>query len=211
MLETICRLSLLSILAAGAAAGQTNGFAIVSAPLSPSAVFPPQEDVDAGGEAVILIHLKRDSGGALIQAILDFRLEFASEAPGTVTKLHLHRAGLATKGPVVINADLGPEVAFEAGDTSLFRQKIVIDQDGLDAVEDILANPSGFYLNVHSAANPDGMIRGQLMRSDGAAVAALQEQLAALGDSNAEMAAELASIKQTLARLARRLGVVPAE
>jgi hypothetical protein len=35
----------------------------------------------------------------------------------------------------------------------------------LQTANTILANPSGFYLNIHTARNPDGVVRGQLTRA----------------------------------------------
>ena len=33
-----------------------------------------------------------------------------------------------------------------------------------DAANAILANPSGFYFNLYSALNPNGVVRGQLAK-----------------------------------------------
>jgi hypothetical protein len=35
----------------------------------------------------------------------------------------------------------------------------------VDQANSILANPAGFYLNIHTAANPGGVARGQLTRT----------------------------------------------
>ena len=35
----------------------------------------------------------------------------------------------------------------------------------VDQANTILANPSDFYLNIHTARNPDGVARGQLTRT----------------------------------------------
>jgi len=184
---------------------------VFTVPLSPSSAVPPAEGFPIGGDGVVLIHMTRDNSGALTQAFVDFRLAFATEAPMTITMLHLHHGERATKGPVVVNAQVGAPVAFEPGSHHLFRQRILVDQDGLDAVERFLADPSGHYLNVHAASHPDGIMRGQLMRADGAAISALQGRVDELTEANAGMAAELADVKETLARIARRLGVVPQE
>ena len=209
--QRFAQLGLIALLVAGTAGAQSSGFAAFSLPLSPSSVFPPAEDVAAGGQGTVLIHTTRDSAGALTLAIVDFHLDFSTEQAVTIDKLHLHRGPRATKGPVVINANFGPVATLDPGAHQLFRQRVLDDQDSLDAVEDIMADPSAFYVNVHSLDNPDGFIRGQLMRSDAAAISDLQDQIDSLTTANAGLAAELASMKETLARIARRLGVVPAE
>ena len=209
--KRLIQLGLLTALVASTAVAQTSELAVFTVPLSPSSVFPPAEDVAASGQATVLIHTTRDDEGALTLAFVDFHLDFSTEQAVVIDKLHLHRAPRATKGPVVVNAELGPPVSFEPGAHQIFRQRALIDQDALDALEDILADPSGFYVNVHSVGNPDGFFRGQLMPTDSAGIAALQHQVQALTEENAELAAVLANMKETLARISRRLGVVPAE
>lgn len=211
MTYTLLRITLAAALAAGAALAQTHELAVFTVPFSPSSAVPPAEGFPIGGEGAVLVHMTRDSSGVLTRALVDFRLTFATEQPMTITRLHMHRGERATKGPVAINAELGPEVSFDPGSHHLFRQRILVDQDSLDAIERLLANPSGHYINVHAASHPDGIMRGQLMRTDGAAIAALQDRIDDLTETNAGLAAELADVKTTLARIARRLGVVPAE
>ncbi|HEX8525919.1 CHRD domain-containing protein [Allosphingosinicella sp.] len=72
---------------------------------------------------------------------------------GPVTAAHIHRGAAGVNGP--------PVVTLDAPDDD--------DSDDCDTVEDalvdeIVRNPSGFYVNVHTADYPAGAIRGQLMR-----------------------------------------------
>ncbi|HEX6377036.1 MAG TPA: CHRD domain-containing protein [Allosphingosinicella sp.] len=71
---------------------------------------------------------------------------------GDVTAAHIHRGGPGVAGPPVVNLD--------APDDN--------DSDDCDTVDDALVdeirnNPGGFYVNVHTAAYPDGAIRGQIV------------------------------------------------
>ena len=211
MLKHLTLVGLLAALAAGSAFGQMSGLAVFTAPLSPSSENPPVEDVSMAGNAMVLIHMNRDSSGALTQAIVDFHIDAGTEASETIFAMHIHRGVRGANGGVVVDSNFGPELVLDAGSHSLFRQNVITDADGLAIVEEILADPYGFYVNIHSRSNPRGIVRGQLMRTDGAAISALQGQIDALSDANADMAAELADVKETLARIARRLGVVPAE
>jgi len=73
---------------------------------------------------------------------------------GAVTAAHIHRGAAGVNGP--------PVVTLSAPDDDN-------DSDDCDVVEDaildeIVANPAGFYVNVHTADYPNGAIRGQLMR-----------------------------------------------
>ena len=211
MLKRLKLLTLLAGLAAGSASAQMSGLAVFNAPLSPSSENPPVEGVSMAGNATVLIHMNRDSSGALTQAVVDFHINASTEAPEMVFAMHIHRGVRGANGGVVIDSNFGPELVLDAGSHNLFRQNVITDEDGLAVVEEVLASPGGFYVNVHARSNPRGIIRGQLMKTDAAAISSLQGQIEALAAANEDMAGELASMKETLARIARRLGVVPAE
>ena len=70
---------------------------------------------------------------------------------GNVTAAHIHRGGPQVAGP--------PVVTLDAPDDD--------DSDDCDTVDDALvdeirANPGGFYVNVHTTDYPNGAIRGQI-------------------------------------------------
>ena len=71
---------------------------------------------------------------------------------GKVVATHLHQGGVAVNGPMAI--ELNPGFTGEVLDGS-----IPVDSD-LSAR--ILANPSQFYVKLHSLKFPGGAIRGQL-------------------------------------------------
>ena len=203
--------ALFAALTAGSAFAQMSGLAVLTAPLSPSSENPPVEDASMAGQAAVLIHMTRNASGDLTRAVVDFHITASTEQAETLRAMHIHRGARGSNGGVVVNAGFGPPLDVEPGPVSLFRQMILTDDADLDAVEEILANPGGFYVNIHSVSNPPGITRGQLMRSDAAAISALQGDIDALSAANESMASELADIKETLGRVARRLGVVPAE
>ncbi|MEZ5365907.1 MAG: CHRD domain-containing protein [Bryobacterales bacterium] len=210
MIRRLMFIGLLAALAAGTSLAQSSGLAIFTAPLSPSSENPPIEGLAAGGNATVLVHMTRDSTGALTRAVVDFQIDLSTEADINVFAMHIHRGVRGANGPVVIDSNFGAATDYGPGSHQISRQNIVTAADGLAVVEALLANPSGFYVNMHSAVNRGGFVRGQLMRTDGAAISALQTQLDDMAAANMAMSEELASIKETLARVARRLGVVPA-
>ena len=70
---------------------------------------------------------------------------------GDVTAAHIHRGGPGVAGPPVIALDRPDDDDSNDCDT-------VADS----LVDEIRANPRGFYVNVHTAAYPAGAIRGQI-------------------------------------------------
>lgn len=67
---------------------------------------------------------------------------------------HIHKGDAAVAGPVVIDAGGAPD------SQGLLTSTVVVTDTTL--IQDILANPAGYYYNVHTSDYPDGAIRGQL-------------------------------------------------
>lgn len=67
-----------------------------------------------------------------------------------VTAIHIHDGDVGVNGPVVIDFDYP---------TNGFEGCVPVDRAVL---RDILRNPAGYYVNVHSVEFPDGAVRGQL-------------------------------------------------
>jgi hypothetical protein len=211
MIKRLTFIGLLAAFATGSALAQTSGFAAFTAPLSPSSENPPISGADINGSALVLIHMTRDSAGALTQAVVDFHIDVNTGSAQTITAMHIHRAARGSNGPVVIDSMFGSALELAPGSHRLFRQNVVTSETGLATVTALLANPAGYYVNMHSMSNPGGIIRGQLEISNASQFSALQTQIAALQASNDALAAELGNVKATLARVARRFGVVPVE
>jgi len=70
------------------------------------------------------------------------------------TAAHIHKGAAGENGPVVVPANGAPDANGMQNSTS----------DAVDAalIQDILANPAGYYYNVHTEDFPNGAIRGQL-------------------------------------------------
>ena len=75
------------------------------------------------------------------------------------TAAHVHEGAKGTSGPVVV--DLEP--AFEPGE-SAFMAKSCVDLTP-DVAAKLVADPAGYYVNVHTPGHPDGAIRGQLEKA----------------------------------------------
>jgi hypothetical protein len=127
--------------------------------------IPPITNAEAGGSAsaTLTFNLTKDVAGAITAASMDLSLTAAGFPSGTtLTRAHIHSGGGGVNGGVFVNAALADgEVRFASGGGSFSKTGIAIT---VDQVRAILGNPSGFYFNIHTAINPDGVARGQLTR-----------------------------------------------
>ncbi len=88
-------------------------------------------------------------------------------ASSTLILSHIHEGAAGVVGPVRVDSGLSPtnNVPLVNGSASFTRSNLTVATDVRDR---ILANPAGFYFNVHSNLNPSGIVRGQLVRATAA-------------------------------------------
>ena len=105
---------------------------------------PWQGDADGTGQALITVNLG--------QREICWQTS-ASDITLPATASHIHKAAPGIRGPIVV--PLSPP---DAGGTANGCAS------GLDPalVKDILTNPAGYYVNVHTSDYPAGAVRGQL-------------------------------------------------
>jgi CHRD domain len=101
-------------------------------------------DPDAIGGAIVIVNPVRDT--------VCFLARWAG-IDGTVVAAHIHVAPAGAPGPVVVPLFAG---SFEGSDMT----RGCVAANGW--ADDILANPSAYYLNIHSTVYPAGAIRAQL-------------------------------------------------
>jgi hypothetical protein len=137
-----------------------------TANLLPANEVPPIANNEAGGSATatITFDLTKDSAGSLTAASMDVSLTATGFPAGTaLTNAHIHPGAAGTNGGIFLNVGLtSGEVTFPSGGGSFSKTGIALTVDQANAV---LANPSGFYFNIHTARTPDGVARGQLTRT----------------------------------------------
>jgi hypothetical protein len=75
---------------------------------------------------------------------------------------HIHEGASTVNGPIRVDSGLSPAtpVPAIAGAFALSRSNLTVSPATMTA---ILANPAGFYFNVHTALSPQGVGRGQLV------------------------------------------------
>ena len=156
-------------LTAAALSAQTAETIPYRAVLLPSNEVPPIT-INASGAATVWLHVVRDAQGRVISASTDFNVSYQFPGEVRITGLHIHRGRAGENGPVLIDSGIrGAEPIVNTTGRGLIDmqgQTLASNQAGLDAVNGVLSDPSGFYVNLHSTENPGGVIRGQLQRAE---------------------------------------------
>jgi hypothetical protein len=140
---------------------------VFSAALSGANEVPPIQGAEAGGtgNATITFDVTRDSSGNVTAATASFVVNISGLPANTPINLsHIHQSPAGVNGVVVIDTGLRATspVTLSSGSGSFERPGITVSP--VDLVTQIVNNPAGFYFNSHSALNPGGVIRGQLVR-----------------------------------------------
>ena len=137
--------------------------AMFTAALLPSNEVPPATGAEANGTgtATLTFNLTKDSSGTITAATLDVTVSVSGFPPGTaLTASHIHGAAAGVNGGILVSFGLAAgEVTFPNGSGSFTKQGVTMT---IDQANSIMANPGAFYVNIHTAANPGGVARGQL-------------------------------------------------
>jgi hypothetical protein len=120
------------------------------------------------GTATITFHTTKDANGNVTAATVDFQVAVSSFPSSTqFTAAHIHTGGAGVAGAVLIDTGL------KSGAVALTNGAGSFSANGVNAdaatVSGMLKNPGSFYFNIHTAANPGGVARGQLDNSVGSA------------------------------------------
>ena len=104
-------------------------------------------------------------GQAQVKVYEDGTMEFTftvnNKSAETYTRAHIHKAAAGANGPIHWDfLEAGIPVASISDQPSQLRG--IARARAAAVLADLLANPSGYYVNVHSTAFPGGAVRGQL-------------------------------------------------
>lgn len=134
-----------------------------TAALLPANEVPAIVGAEATGSGAvnITVNFTKDSLGYVTAATFDFAVTAAGFPNGTVlTGAHIHGGNAGANGGILVSLGLAAgEVVLANGGGSFTKNGITVTVDQANA---IVANPSSFYFNIHTAANPGGVARGQL-------------------------------------------------
>ena len=137
-----------------------------SAQLSPANEVPAITNAESvsSGTAALTFDVTRDASSNITAANVTVVANLTGFPAGsTITVAHIHTGASGVAGGVLV------PLVPPAGSVTLtngagsFTQTASIDGP---TATNIVNNPAGFYFNVHTALNPGGVIRGQLVRTN---------------------------------------------
>jgi hypothetical protein len=117
------------------------------------------------GAATVNLHVTRDSANNITGGTVDMNFQVHNLPTATTLILaHIHVGPAAVAGPVVVNTGLTPATGIPIAGNGTAQFNITGVPASADLLNLIVANPAGYYFNVHSAQHPGGVVRGQLVR-----------------------------------------------
>lgn len=131
--------------------------------LSPGSEVSPSPAPPAGatGSAVVTINITRDAAGAITAATMNFRGTFSFPSSVSVVGFHIHEGSSTVNGPIRFDLGInsGSAIFFASGSGFI---DLNVPTVNLAVLPTLLANPAGFYVNLHTTVNPGGAMRGQI-------------------------------------------------
>ena len=139
---------------------------VFGATLSAQNEVPPVGNAEstATGNATVTLTPTRDAAGAITGGTFEFTFNVSGLTNASnITMAHIHQAAAGTNGPVVVDSQLSAATSIQTpvGTASFNRAGLTASSAATPAA--IVANPAGFYFNVHTSLNPGGVVRGQLV------------------------------------------------
>lgn len=160
-----CGIAVASVVVTRAQQAPAPETVTLTAALLPSNEVPPVKNPESSGTGTATVVLKtvRDAQKAISSVTADISAELSGFPAGTaVTMAHIHRGAAGSNGAVVVNTGLAAgEVVLTDGSGKFSKTGIAVTPA---VAQELLADPAGFYFNVHSTLNPAGVARGALAR-----------------------------------------------
>jgi uncharacterized protein (TIGR03437 family) len=108
----------------------------------------------------------RETDGTIPAGVVIFDVNHRGfPANTTFTGLHIHRGASGANGSVVIGTNLNAtdgKVVSDTGSGNILRFVYANSGAALTALNDLVANPNAFYVNIHTTVNGGGAQRSQL-------------------------------------------------
>ena len=137
--------------------------------MSPANEVPAIVNPAINGFGTVWVHVVRDAAGKIVSGTVDFGVRYQFPSAITVTGLHIHKGDAGTNGPVLIDTRVNAAnpIVDEIGAGAIARPvEVPAGSANVAVLEDLLKSPSSYYINMHTTANPGGIIRAQLQRTE---------------------------------------------
>jgi hypothetical protein len=149
--------------------GQLQASRLVFRPAMNTASEVPPVNLDAEGAAIVEVRVNRDPDtGAISSGAVVFDVDYRFPVPVTITGLHIHNGAANTNGPIVIDTGINAASTAITNVTrgNIFRYVEIPSSNttGIAALNGLFADPTQFYINLHTTVNAGGAIRGQLAK-----------------------------------------------
>jgi hypothetical protein len=143
--------------------------AAFTAVLTTANEVPPVTNVEfgcAGNVTIRVNNITRNASNAITAAKVDFSGNVTGCVNASINVGHIHEAGAGLIGEIVVDSGLTPgQLVLVNGLGSFSTIGRDPQRSDFTIIQRMLDNPNGFYFNLHSTINPNGVIRGQLVRT----------------------------------------------
>lgn len=129
----------------------------------PANEVPPVTGLSANAVTDVPVYTLRNADGTVAAGTVIFDVNFRGfPASTSFTGLHIHEAAAGTAGGIVIQPPSTFTATTDTGNGNAFRTITVSTANAIAALNRLVQNPAGFYINLHTSVNPSGAMRAQL-------------------------------------------------
>ena len=146
-------------------AAPSNAPLVFVADLRAANEVPPVTNAESGatGTATVTVTPTRDSSNAITGGTFEFAFTLTGLTPtSNITLAHIHTGAVGVNGSPVVDSQLSAATSIPTPAGSAGFQRAGLTAASAATAAAIVANPAGFYFNVHTSLNPGGVARGQL-------------------------------------------------
>lgn len=129
---------------------------VFTATLLPSNEVPPVTNADANASGLAVITINTSDNTVRMDATVN------NLAPGSVVGAHIHEGVAGVNGPIRVDTGITAANPGAIVNGTFSVSRTVTSTPAI--IQAIIANPAGWYFNVHTILNPGGAVRGQLVR-----------------------------------------------